>query len=183
LGEIISEFVQESLGFIIEVFGGNSAQALQQVGIQIISTILLFLVVRFFFWNKVTDYLEARKTIMTNEYAEAKKANEDAIQTREEATQELTKIRQEAKSLIDQAKERGEDERKELIEQAKKDAEKLIDNAKQDIVSEMEKARQSINDEIVTVATMMAEKIIEKELDEKSYKTLLDRVTDEVADS
>ena len=49
LGEFISDFVNESLGFINDIFGGDSLQAAQQVSIQIISTVLLFLVVRFFF--------------------------------------------------------------------------------------------------------------------------------------
>jgi F-type H+-transporting ATPase subunit b len=183
LGDIIKSFVQESLEFIIQVFGGDSQEALQQVGIQIISTVLLFLVVRFFFWNKVTDYLEARKAQMADAYESAQAAKAEAAKTNEETKAELHRIRQEAKSMYDEAKERGEEERKRLIAEAKQDAARLVDNAKSDIQMEFEQARQSIREEIITVATQMAGKIIDKELDENDYKTIIERATDEVVDS
>lgn len=183
LGDIIKSFVTESLEFIIQVFGGDSQEALQQVGIQIVSTVLLFLVVRFFFWNKVTDYLESRKAQMSEAYDTAQAAQAAATKTHDDAKAELHRIRQEAKSMYDDAKERGEEERKKLIAEAKSDAARLIDNAKSDIQMEFEQARQSIKEEIVVVATQMAAKIIDKELDDKDYKHLIDDATDEVVDS
>jgi len=181
LGEIIQSFVQEALGFIRAIFGGDSTEAIQQVFIQIISTVLLFLVVKYFFWNKVTDYLEGRKQVMSEEYDSAKQANQEAQLVKEQAESELLEIRQGAKGFYDEAKERGENERKEIVSKAKTDAKRLIDNAHREIDSEIEKAKASINDEIVSVATLMAEKIIKKEIDPKKHKQIIDEVTKEVA--
>lgn len=175
MGEAIQSFVNESLGFI-----NNLDEGIQQVAIQIISTILLFLVVRFFFWNKVTDYLEGRKEAMKNEYEEAKNANQEASLQREEAAKELLEIRQSSKGLLDDAKARGEVERKAILEKAKGEANKLVDDAHKEIDSQIEKARNQINDEIVSVATLMAGKIIKKELDEDKHKELIKEVTSEV---
>lgn len=180
LGDVIKAFVDESLGFINNLFGGNGDFALQQVGIQIVSTVLLFLVVRFFFWNKVTDYLEARKEAMKQEYDEATKANQEAALYREEATKELNEIRVGAKDIYEEAKGRGEDERKRILEKAKYDADKLVENAHKEIDSQIEKARKDLNDEIVSVATLMAEKIIQKEIDEAKHKDLIKNITEEV---
>lgn len=181
LGEFISDFVNESLGFINDIFGGDSLQAAQQVSIQIISTVLLFLVVRFFFWNKVTAYLEGRKEAMKKEYDDAKKASQEANLTREEAAKELNDIRVSAKGIVDDARERGEEERKAIIQKAKSDAEKLVDNANKEIDSQIEKAKKQMNDEIVSVATLMAEKIIKKEIDEAKHKELIKDISAEVA--
>ncbi len=181
MGEIIQSFVQESLEFIIDVFGGDSAEAFQQVLIQVISTVLLFLVIRFFFWNKVTDYLEGRKEAMRQEYDDAKHANQDAALKREEAVKELHDIRQSSKGILDEARARGGVERKEIIEKAKVDANKLVDDAHKEIESQIEKAKKDINDEIVSVATLMAEQIIKKEIDETKHKELIKEISKEVA--
>ena len=146
-----------------------------------ISTVLLFLVVRFFFWNKVTDYLEGRKEAMRKEYDDAKDANQDAALKREEAVKELHEIRLSSKGILDEARVRGTVERKEIIEKAKVDATKLVDDAHKEIESQIEKAKKDINDEIVSVATLMAEQIIKKEIDESKHKELINEISKEVA--
>ena len=181
MGEFFSEFVNESLGFINDLVGGNADRAMQQVAIQIVSTLLLFLVVRFFFWNKVTEYLEGRKAAMKQEYDEAKQASQDAALKREDAVLELQKIRQSSKGILDEARIRSLSERKEILEKAKKDATKLVDDAHKEIDSQIEKAKKGINDEIVSVATLMAEQIIGKEIDEKKHKELINEISKEVA--
>ncbi len=180
MGEAIQSFVDESLGFINSLLNG-STDGLRDVAIQIISTILLFLVVRFFFWNKVTEYLEARKKAIQTEYDDAKKANQDAALHKEDAAKELLELRKSSKGVLDDAKARGENERQAILVKAKKEADKLVDDAHKEIDSQIEKARNQINDEIVSVATLMAEKIIKKEIDNTKHKELINEVTKEVA--
>jgi F-type H+-transporting ATPase subunit b len=177
MGEAIQSFVEDALGITNGVFGVNA----QEMLIQISSTIILFLVVRFFFWNKVTAYLEERKQAMITEYNDAKSANDEAKSMRDEAQGELELLKTRSKSLIDDAKVRGEDERKAILEKAKSEADNLVVEAQKEIESNIEKARSSINKEIVSVATLMAEKIIKKEIDESKHKELIKEVTKEVA--
>ena len=177
MGEAISNFVQDALGITDGVFGINATEML----IQISATLILFLVVRFFFWNKVTDYLEGRKEAMVQEYNEAKNANDEAKGMREEAEAELTLIKTRSKSMIDDAKVRGEEERKVILTKAKSEADKMVVDAQKEIESNIEKARNNINQEIVSVATLMAEKIIGKEIDESKHKDMIKEATKEVA--
>lgn len=170
VAQAIEEFVNNSLG----------VNPIEMV-IQISSTIVLFLVVKFFFWNHVTEYLEKRKEAMNEEFTKAKAASEDASKLKEQADAQLHEIRQSAKGIYDEAKERGEQERKNIVLTAKQEAERMLENAQEEIENEVEKARTDINNEIVSVATLMAEKIIEKELDSSKQKELLKRVTKEVS--
>ena len=166
--------VAESIrSFVNSALGVNPIE----MGIQILATLLLFLIVRFFFWNNITAYLEKRKEAMNEEYDQAKKANVDAQSIKEQSDGELKEIRLSAKGLYEDAKVRGENERKEIVVKAKGDAKKIVENAHKEITSEIEKARSSINDEIVSVATLMAEKIIKKEIDQDKHKELIDEVT------
>jgi len=171
----------EQVAEAIKVFvDGAIGVNLKEMVIQIASTLLLFLVVRFFFWNNITDYLEERKKHMATEYDEAEEANLEAQNLKEKAVSELSELRLSAKGVIDDAKERGEVERGEIVGKAKREASIVIENARKEIDSEIEKARTSINDEIVSVAVLMAEKVIKKEIDESKHKELLREVTKEV---
>ena len=170
VAESIRSFVNSALGV-----------SLEEMIIQILATLLLFLIVRFFFWNNITAYLEKRKNAMNEEYDQAKKANAEAQTTKTQSDDELKEIRLSAKGLYEDAKNRGEVERKDIVVKAKDDAKKIVENAHKEITSEIEKARSSINDEIVSVATLMAEKIIKKEIDQDKHKDLIDEVTQGVA--
>ena len=57
----------------------------------------------------------------------------------------------------------------------------MVRDVKKEIESNIEKARNDINKEIVSVATLMAEKIIGKEIDEKKHKDMIKEATKEVA--
>ncbi|KFZ26992.1 MAG: ATP synthase subunit b, sodium ion specific [Candidatus Izimaplasma bacterium HR2] len=166
----LSDFVLESIGV-----------SLTEMAIQILSTILLFLIVKYFFWNNITEYLEKRKEFMASEYEDAKVANLEAISTKEKAELELTEIRLSAKGVIDDAKDRGELERTDIVKKAKKEARIVISNAQKEIDSEIEKARSNLNEEIVSVAVLMAEKVIKKEIDASKHKELISEVTKGVA--
>lgn len=169
VAEVIKKFVEGAIGVDPK-----------EMAIQIASTLLLFLVVRFFFWNNVTNYLDERKSNMAKEYDEAEETNLNAQLIKEKADEELTEIRVSAKGVIDDAKERGEKEREKIVSTAKSEAVTVLENARKEIDSEIEKARASINDEIVSVAILMAEKVIKKEIDESKHEELLAEVNKEV---
>ncbi len=166
--------VAESLRLFVEEITGIS---IMDMAIQIISTLLLFLVVRFFFWNNITNYLEERKSIMAKEYEEAEEKSAEATLNKEQAENELREIRLSAKGILDESKLRGENERLEIVSKAKKEAQQVLDNTKKEVESEIEKARAAMNNEIVTVAVEMAEKIIKKEIDKSKHEDLINEVT------
>jgi len=172
VAEAIRQFVNNSLGV-------NPIE----MAIQIASTIVLFLVVKFFFWNHITDYLEKRKEAMNEEYTKAELASSKAGELQSQAETELQDIRQSAKGLYEEAKERGELERKNIVTKAKTEAERLVENAHAEMEQELIKVKNDINNEIVLVATLMAEKIIQKEIDPKKHKDLLKEVSREVRSS
>lgn len=172
VGEIIKEFIEGALKV-----------SLREMAIQIASTLLLFLVVKFFFWNNITSYLEGRKELMAKELDEANEANELAQTIKADAENELKEIRLNAKGVIEDARERGEVERVGIVNNAKSEAVIVMENTKKEINSEIEKARTKINDEIVSVAVLMAEKVIKKEIDESKHKDLLTEVVKEVISS
>lgn len=164
--------IQEMIDGVSNAVENALGSSLSDVLIQIGATLILFFIVRKFFWNKITDFLEKRKELMEAEFTSAKQANEDAKALQEKSNKEYQDLKAKSKGLIEKAKKRGEEERISIIGKAKEDANKIITQAEQEIELEKKKAEADIKEQAVNLATMMASKIIEKEIDEKKYQDL-----------
>lgn len=147
--------------------------------IQIVATILLILVVKFFFWEKVTAFIETRRDVMEKELTEATERNEEAKLLKKEAEETFNEMKQEARDILEDAKNRGEDRRREIISKAKDEASHIKESAKKDLEQEIKVARNQIRDEIISVASLLAEKVIAQEIDETTYNRLIDEAIDE----
>ena len=154
----VSDAIQSALGI-----------SLLDMAIQILATLILVLVVRFFLWNKITDYLGKRKQFLTDEVENAKQANEQAAQLKEETEKEYERLKARSKDIIDSARQRGEDEQADIVSRAKREAEQIYQDSLKEIEVEKEKARLKMKDEVIELAALMAEKIIEQEVDHQKY--------------
>ncbi len=146
-----------------------------EMAIQLCATLIIFLIVRFLIWNKVTEILEARKKMVRDAVAErdnslndAKMALVDANKTKEEATKEANRI-------IESAKKRAYNEAEDIKMRAKDDAKLRIDNANEEIERMKNENIADIKKQIVEVAYAMASKIVEKEIEEDKYDIQVDK--------
>ncbi len=142
--------------------------------IQLVATIALILVVKFYFWDKITAFLEARQAVVDHELTEANEQNAEAKSIRIEAEKTLEQAKQEAKMILAEAKTRGEDTRRSLIAKAKDEATHIKKSAQKDLAQDIAIARANIRNEIIDIATVLTEKAIAAEIDQKVYDRLID---------
>jgi len=140
--------------------------------IQIAATIILILIVKKFFWGRITEFLDKRKAYMGTELSEAEKANEEAFNLKKTREKELKEIRKKSKDYFETAKTRGEEEKNRIINHAKKEAEVLMVNTQKEIEAEKKKAKQELKSEVVSIAALMTEKMINKKIDEKDFQNI-----------
>jgi len=164
------------MSFIDRLVSGVEAAVEQALGInlldmivQILATIVLMIIVKKFFWGRITDFLEKRRKFMETELTEAEQANEEALQLKESRDAELKEIRMKSKEYYENAKNRGEDEKNRIINQAKKEADTIVSNGHKEVEHEIKKAKEELEKEIVSIASLMAEKVINKKVDEKDF--------------
>lgn len=160
--EAVSEAIENALG-----------ASLSDMLIQISATLILVLIIRHYFWDNVKDFIRKRKELMEEEFSSAKKANEEAKILQQKTDEEYKELKLKSKDLINKAVKRGEEEHEIIVSKAKKEAQDLLTQAELQIELEKKKARSSIQKEAVDLATMMASKIIEKEIDELEYQDLV----------
>jgi len=147
--------------------------------IQLLATLILFLVVRFFFWNKITKIIEDRKSLVTKGLEEKEQAMLEANLIKEQIIQERALAKKEASLIVDEAKKRASVEGREIIKSAKLEVEEEKAIAKEELRLEKEKLENEMKDKIVDVAYVLAGKIIEEELDDKKHKQLINRFIDQ----
>lgn len=172
--DIVAETIRE---FVNNALGVN----LREMMIQIAATLVLFIVVRFFFWNHITNYLNKQNEAIKQAYDEAETSKTEAEALKLDAQKELEKIQASAKETLEEAKTRGKKQEQEIVKTAKASAVSIVKNAEEEVERLYDKAKESMQEEIISVATVMAEKVIQKEIDEEKYKSLLKEATDEVS--
>ncbi len=171
--------IAEAIQRLIEHSGITGLDPVEMV-IQITATLILIVVVKYFFWDKVTAFIEKRREIVDNELTEATEQNAEAKQLKNEAEQTFDEAKQEAKGIVDEAKSSAEDQKRDIIKAAKKEAEQIKKNAQRDLAREIEVARGKMRNEIIDIATVLTRKTIDKELSEDIYDKLIDEAIDEV---
>lgn len=143
--------------------------------IQLCSTIILFIAVRFLFWAPITKIIETRRDAIDKELADAEEAKNNAVMIEAELKKELDDAKAKIKEMLDQAEKEANVKREEIINSAKEDAKRRMDNLAIELEQEKKNMEQDIKKEIVEVAFKAAEKIVSKEIDQNKY---LDVVND-----
>ena len=163
----VSKFVSECLGPL-----GNSGDIwtwLRDFSIQILATLLLFLVVRAFLWKPITEFLEARRDKMDQELLEASEARERAIKLEEELQAKYDGAKAEIQKLLKEAETQGNLRREEIVKEAKLEAQRLLNLATEDIKREIAMEENNIKKEIISIAFLAAEAILGKEINQEEY--------------
>ena len=159
-----NELLEQMPGYLVDLI------------IQLAATILLFLAVRFLFWKPITKILETRRDAIDKELQEAKEAKENAISVESEMRQELDEAKEKIKVMLDQALKDANYKKEEIISSAKEEAKRRLENLEIELEQEKKNMESSIKKEIVDIAFAAAEKIVQKEIDQKKYLDVVEDI-------
>lgn len=148
--------------------------------INIAATILLILIVRFFFWNKVTNFLDKKKKHIADEYKVNDELRKEALKEKEEADELLKSSKNKSNKVIEEATISAKEISTEIIMSAKNEASKIKDDSIKEAQRNKELILNEAKDEIVDIASKMASKIINEKVDKDSYN---DKVLDSLEDN
>jgi len=137
--------------------------------IQIAATVILVIIVKKFLWGKVTLFLEKKEQSLANELTDIENAKSAALNSEQQAKEELRKLQASKSEIISQAKHLGEVEKQSIVEAGKHEASRLIKEANLQLDHEVKKAKAELTNEIVDLASMIAKKMIEQEIDPDQY--------------
>lgn len=148
--------------------------------VQLCATAVLFYFVKKYLWGPAQAYLAKRSDLMHSQLENAKQLEQEGIALKEEALQEIKQAGKEAKTIIERGKEEGIRTRDGLIAEGKKEAELKLDNARRELEFEKSQMRKDVHKEIVDVALMAAEKLLEEKVDDTTDRKAIERFVKEV---
>ncbi len=178
----IADAVEKAIDYGIDLLregAGIDVTAITFI-VQICATIILFLFVRFFLWNKVMDMIHKREALIQEQIDSKDNAKVELAKAEEEAKVILTNAKNEADSIIERAKTNSKVEAQLIMDKAIEEIETKKKNADDQIKNDREKMEEGLRDEIVSVAYALAEKITEKEIDQTKNEKLVDDFLKEV---
>lgn len=148
--------------------------------IQLIAFGILYLLLKRYAFGPLFSIMEQRKQLVKDQLESAEASRKQAEQQLEEQKKALQQARKDAYDIIEQAKSTSSKQAEDIIDTAKSEANRLKEDAVKDIESEKNKAIAALRSQVSGMSVMIASKIIEKQIDEKSQEQLVDQYLKEV---
>jgi len=142
--------------------------------VQLCSTLVLFLLAKFFLWKPVQKILNARTEKMQSDLSESEKAKREAISELEKATAQLMDASSKAEDIINAAVKQAKDEKASILAQADKEANAARKRAHEQIEAERAEMIQGMQKEMVEVALSAAGKLIGEKNPEELDRQAID---------
>lgn len=149
---------------------------------QAIVFLLLLLAVRKFAMGPIVAVMEKRRQHIANEISSAERNRNEAEALLAEQRRVLDEARLESKAIIDRAAKQASDEAAKIVSEAQAATERLKADASAELSREVAKAKAELREQMTSLSVLLASKIIEKELDEATQKSTVDKFLVQVGD-
>lgn len=144
---------------------------------------VLFLVASNLLFNPARELLKNRQERIAKDISDAKDASESAAAMKAEYENKLKNIEKEAEVILSEARQKALKNEQKIIEEAKEEARRIVKHAQEEALLEQKRAMDDVKKEIITVASLMAQKVVTASIDAKVQDTLVEETLKEMGDS
>ena len=149
------------------------------MGLVLVSTLIICIIAKKFFWEFALEYLDGRKKLIQDQLDNAKKAEVEGEEYKKQYAEQLKNVRHEANVILEKARMDAKEEGALIVEKAQNDARLTLEKAQRDIEMEKLNAQKQIRKEIGDVAFVAAKQILEKEIDEETHRNYVEQFINE----
>ena len=157
---------------------GLDPQLLVDSAITILAMFAMFLLLSYLLFNPARDLLQKRQAYIKEQLEEAAKEKKDAIEFKAEYDEKLKAVDKEAEQILSQTRKNAVKRENEIVDEAKAEAARIVDRANHD----KSKVKDDVKKEMISVATVMAEKIVASSLDEEKQSQLITDTLEEMGE-
>ena len=141
-----------------------------------ITVIVLFLVLKKFFFEKVKNFMETRSNSIQDAFDSAEAVNRRADEKMQNYTKRIANVEAEGREIIRDAKIKADAQAREIIEDDNKQATEIMNKAEKNIEREKQKAMEEMRKEVAALAMLAAERIVEREIQNIGQDEIVDEV-------
>jgi F-type H+-transporting ATPase subunit b len=146
---------------------------------QIINFIILFGLLYLVAYKPIMRMLDERSRKIKESMEQTEYIKQQAEQAEEEAKKRIDAAAKEGQEAIARAVRTGDEVKREAQEQAKQEAEALIARARSEIQRERDEAIDDLRKEFADITIAAAGKVIDRTLDKKAHREIIQKVLDE----
>jgi len=150
--------------------------------IQLCSTGVLFYFARKFLWQPAREFLEKKAELTQQPLTDALNAKADAETMRSDANKQLQQASIKAQEVVENSKLEGKRIKDSLISDARNQADQILKNSREEISYEQARMREDIQKEIIDVALLAAEKLIQEKADIEDNRSSIEKFVKEITE-
>jgi F-type H+-transporting ATPase subunit b len=148
----------------------------------LLNTLILFLVLKHFLFDKVNKVVDERQKEIQDSYDRAEEAEKNAQKLEADYNEKIGQAKQEGAEIIRDATKKAQARADEIIDEARVEAKGIRTNAENEIEREKKIAVNAIKDEISQTAFSAAAAVVEKDLTSEDNEKLIEKFIDNVGE-
>ncbi|MEF9984009.1 MAG: F0F1 ATP synthase subunit B [Oscillospiraceae bacterium] len=149
---------------------------------QLGNTLILFLLMKKFFFKPVKDMIDSREKEVSDIYDNAQKVQTDAEEMKQKYEKSMSTAKSEANDIVNLACKRAQTRSDEIVKEAQDKSVIILQKAEEETKLEKKRAVNEIKGEISDMAMMIAQKIVEKDINANDHEQLIQQFIDGVGD-
>jgi F-type H+-transporting ATPase subunit b len=158
-------------------------QLIADSSLMIIAVFCLFLIASHLLFNPVRNMLQNRQDRIKNELDTAASDMENARTLKAEYEAKLKDIDKEAETILAEARKKALANESRIVAEAKEEAARIIERANTEAELEKKKAADDVKREMVVLASMLAGKVVNANIDTTVQDSLIDETLKEMGES
>ena len=178
-GVINVDLAQSGLGD--SIFGLDPQLVVDSL-ITLVAMFVLFLMLSYLLFNPARELMRKRQENIQKNMDTAAKEKEDAIQFKAEYDAKLKEVDKEAEEILADSRKKALKKENDIVGEAKEEANRILERASREIELEKSKVKDEVKQEMISVATAMAGKIVASSLDEEKQSQLIADTLEEMGD-
>ena len=158
-------------------------QLVNDVVLLAIAVFFLFLIMSNKLFNPARKLLQDRKDGIARDIADAKKDKEEAEKLRLEYEAKLKDINKERDAILAEARQKALKNETKIISDAKEEAAAIIARANEEAELEKKKVTDEVKQEMISVAAVMAQKVVAANIDTTIQSALVEQTLKEMGEN
>ena len=127
--------------------------------------------------------LEKRKQRIVDDREAAKREKEEATNYKQEYEKKLQEVDKEVQLILSEARKKAMKNENAIIAEAKEEAARIMARANAEIELEKKRALDDMKQEMIAIASMMAQKVVSASIDTEVQESLIDETLKEMGEN
>ena len=157
-------------------------QLLADATLTAISVFVLFLLASYLLFNPARELLKKRQDKIKDDIDTANKDKEDAAALKADYDAKIKDIQKESEEILSEARKKAKANEAQIIAEAKEEANRIIRNAENEALLEKQRAYDEMKQEMISIASLMAGKVVAQSIDTTIQESLIEETLKEVGD-